>query len=98
MVGDITPFISSYTTKSQQVRDNYGAHLIIDLPYGANVEEKLDLFLPAMPANPKNIPLLIFAHGGYWQQLSKDDHSFLAAAWTAAGYAFASINYGLAPT
>ena len=98
MVGDITPFISSYTTKSQQVRDNYEAHLIIDLPYGANVEEKLDLFLPAMPANPKNIPLLIFAHGGYWQQLSKDDHSFLAAAWTAAGYAFASINYGLAPT
>ena len=79
------------------MRDSYGAHLITDLPYGTNVEEKLDLFLPAIPANSENIPLLIFAHGGYWQQLSKDDHSFLATAWTAAGYAFASINYGLAP-
>ena len=97
MVGDITPFISSYTAKSQRVRASHGAHLITDLPYGDGVEEKLDLFLPVIPANPENIPLLIFAHGGYWQQLSKDDHSFLASAWTAAGYAFASINYGLAP-
>ena len=40
----------------------------------------------------------MFVHGGYWQQLSKNDHSFPATAWTTAGYAFASINYGLAPT
>ena len=98
MVGDITPFISSYTTESQRVRDSYGPHLITDLSYGANVEETLDLFLPAMPGPLGNIPLLIFAHGGYWQQLSKNEHSFLATAWTTAGYAFASINYGLAPT
>ncbi|MEC8960726.1 MAG: alpha/beta hydrolase [Pseudomonadota bacterium] len=98
MVGDITPFISSYTTESQRVRDSYGTHLITDLPYGANVEETLDLFLPTIPVDRGSIPLLIFVHGGYWQQLSKNDHSFLATAWTTAGYAFASINYGLAPT
>ena len=98
MVGDITPFISSYTTESQRVRDSYGPHLITDLSYGTNVEETLDLFLPAMPGPLGKIPLLIFAHGGYWQQLSKNEHSFLATAWTTAGYAFASINYGLAPT
>lgn len=80
------------------MRDSYEAHLITDLPYGTNVDEKLDLFLPATPVNPEKIPLLMFAHGGYWQQLSKNDHSFLATAWTAMGYAFASINYGLAPT
>jgi len=98
MVGDIAPFISTYSKESQRVRDSYGPHLIPDLSYGDDVEEKLDLFLPAMPVNHENIPLLIFAHGGYWQQLSKNDHSFLATAWTAAGYAFVSINYGLAPT
>jgi len=58
------------------VRDSYEAHLITDLPYGANVEEKLDLFLPATPVNPEKIPLLMFAHGGYWQQLSKKRSQF----------------------
>jgi len=97
MVGDIDPFISWYTTESQRVRDNYEERLITNLAYGANPEEQLDLFLPATPANSGNLPLLVFVHGGYWKALSKDDHSFLASAWTAAGYAFASINYGLAP-
>ena len=89
MVGDIEPFISWYTTESQRVRDNYEERLITNLAYGANPEEQLDLFLPATPANSGNLPLLVFVHGGYWKALSKDDHSFLASAWTAAGYAFA---------
>ena len=36
-------------------------------------------------------------HGGYWQELSKNEHAFPAPAWLSAGYAFATLNYGLAP-
>lgn len=98
MVGDIEPFISWYTTESLRARNNDEVRLIADLSYGSNVEEKLDLFLPIRLTNCNELPLLMFVHGGYWQQLSKNDHSFPATAWTTAGYAFASINYGLAPT
>ena len=98
MVGDIEPFISWYTAESLRVRNSNEVRLIANLPYGSNVDEKLDLFLPIRPTNSNDLPLLMFVHGGYWQQLSKNNHSFPATAWTTAGYAFASINYGLAPT
>jgi arylformamidase len=67
----------------------------LDLPYGADPAETLDFF-PAAGAKPT--PLLAFIHGGYWQALDKGDYSYMAPAFTARGVAFASLNYGLAPT
>ena len=98
MVGDIEPFLSWYNAQSQRVREDRSLHLFLDLSYGESWEENLDLFLPSTSIWPEGLPLLVFVHGGYWQQHSKNDHSFPATAWTSVGYAFASINYGLAPT
>ena len=98
MVSDIEPLLSWYSTQSQRVRENHSVNLFSDLSYGSSSEENLDLFLPDAPMQPEGLPLLEFVHGGYWQQHSKSDYSFPAAAWTSVGYAFASINYGLAPT
>ena len=41
--------------------------------------------------------LLVFIHGGYWQELSKSESAFLAPAWCEAGFAHAVIGYTLAP-
>lgn len=42
-------------------------------------------------------PLLVFVHGGYWQALSAAGSLFLATRATAEGWAFASLEYPLAP-
>ena len=64
-----------------------------DYYYGPSPAETLDLYPAAVP----NAPLLVFIHGGYWRSLDKQDFSFLAPAFVAAGVAVAMPNYGLAP-
>ncbi len=63
-----------------------------DLPYSESGHErqKLDLYLPA---NAKNAPLVVWIHGGGWQNGSKDRSPALMLL--SHGYAVASINYRL---
>lgn len=66
--------------------------------YGPADAERLDLF-PAKGdrAAGERTPLVMFVHGGYWQELGKADSAFLAPPVVAAGAAFAAVGYGLAP-
>jgi arylformamidase len=41
--------------------------------------------------------LLVFFHGGYWQEHSKKDVSFIAVNCVAADIAYAAVEYTLAP-
>ncbi|RKT55566.1 alpha/beta hydrolase [Saccharothrix australiensis] len=50
-------------------------------------------FFPAGPGSP----LLIFIHGGYWQQLDRSDASFPALGLVPQGISYAAVGYGLAP-
>lgn len=97
--GDYRPFIAAYAERSAAARARPGAKL--DLRYGAGAAERLDLFVPAPPAAPAvpaaRPPLLVFIHGGYWQELSKNESSFAAADALAQGCAFAALGYTLAP-
>ncbi|HAP77476.1 MAG TPA: alpha/beta hydrolase [Acidimicrobiaceae bacterium] len=42
-------------------------------------------------------PLLVFVHGGYWQALSASASLFLGPGAAAAGWAYAAIEYTIAP-
>ncbi|MCC5903788.1 MAG: alpha/beta hydrolase [Halomonas sp.] len=42
-------------------------------------------------------PLMVFIHGGYWQELDNTATDFLAERYLAKGIAFTSLGYGLAP-
>lgn len=64
----------------------------LDLAYGPDERERLDLF-PAQPG----APLHVFIHGGYWRALDKSNFSYPATAFASAGIAYAAINYPLAP-
>ena len=77
---------------SSAVRDQRGAHL--DLRYGAEQRQTLDLFLPD---GTGPWPMLVFIHGGYWMRGSKDEWAFLAPSWTDRGVAVATLGYRLAP-
>lgn len=88
-------YFARWARDSAAVRAELECHL--DLPYGESPGQRLDIF-PAATANGTPAPLVAFIHGGYWQSLSKGDFSYLAPPFIAAGIAFASIDYDLAPT
>jgi len=64
-----------------------------DVPYGDDIMETMDVFLP----RGESKALLMFIHGGYWRSLDKKQHAFVVAPYVDAGVAVASINYSLCP-
>lgn len=90
--GDLTPFVEAYTRLSAKARRELPCRE--DLSYGEAPEQVLDFF----PAATANAPLVLFVHGGYWQELSHKQSAPMAAHVVGAGHAFATLNYTLAPT
>lgn len=65
----------------------------IDLAYGENPRQRLDLFRPESEARG----LVVFVHGGYWKALDKSFWSHLARGAVESGFAVAIPSYRLAP-
>ena len=99
--GNYAPFLQAYADLSAQALDLHAVRR--DLSYGVEPRQKLDLFLPAPDdgavavAGTPRPALLVFIHGGYWQELSKDQSLFAAPGALAEGAAFAAVDYTLAP-
>ena len=72
-----------------------GTKQLRDVEYvkGGGKAQSLDLFLPEKTDTP--LPLVIWVHGGGWQNGSKDGCPPLRNGYTERGYAVASINYRL---
>jgi acetyl esterase/lipase len=87
---DVTPWPPAPVTDWIQAQ-----HL--DLPYGTDPKQKLDLYLPNDPA-PRPYPLLVIAHGGGFTHMDKADwHVYPGFFALRRGWAVASLNYRLAP-
>ncbi|MEE9414834.1 MAG: alpha/beta hydrolase, partial [Acidimicrobiales bacterium] len=96
--GDFSQYVEAYIARSEAARTqcfNAGSTLI-ELRYGSDVSQSVDLVVPAAGVGP--VPLLVFIHGGYWQLLSKRESFFAATACLDQGIAFAAVDYTLAPT
>lgn len=91
LVPDLGAHLTRYAADSARARTTLRVHR--DLPCGPLPEQRLDLF----PAAAPGAPLMVFVHGGYWQELSRDEAAFAAADFVAAGVSFAALGYGLAP-
>jgi arylformamidase len=90
-VPDCLPFLKEYADFSAMAREQVKGELSV--PYGGHPDETLDIFPAARP----DAPVYVFIHGGYWRALSKDDSSFMAQAFHAAGATVVAVNYSLAP-
>ena len=97
VAGGIDDLISQYESRSEAARQwCIDAGLpIVEIAYGPLASQTLDLVTP--PAADDPVPLVVFIHGGYWQQLSKKESFFNAPDCLEQGIAFASIDYTLAP-
>jgi len=94
--GDYQPYLRQYVELSATVPA--ACTLRRDLVYGTKPTNRLDLFVPLADVASSSAPaLLVFIHGGYWQELSKESSLFAAGACIDAGFAFAAIDYTLAP-
>jgi len=76
-------------------RAEAGRKTLRDLAYVENGHERqrLDLYLPASGEGP--FPLIIWIHGGGWQNGSKDGCPPARLGFVERGYAVASLNYRL---
>ncbi|MFW2381604.1 MAG: alpha/beta hydrolase [Acidimicrobiales bacterium] len=87
-VADIQPYLDRYMSESSRVRSvvRFETHR-----YGAGPRAELDVF------GAGKARVHVFIHGGYWQQLSKDDASFPAEPFTQAGITYIAVGYDLCP-
>lgn len=95
-IDDIGYYLDAYADLSAAARREAAAigRCNLDLRYGPAARQTLDLFLPASQGLH---PLQLFIHGGFWQQLSKNESAFAAPTFLQKGVAFAALNYSLAP-
>ncbi len=93
--GNYQPFIQAYGDRSKVAYEQVPC--VKNLRYGQAERALIDYF-PAPTSSRHGKPgLLVFIHGGYWQELSKNESGFLAPAWHAAGFAHAVVGCTLAP-
>lgn len=90
--GNIAPFLKAYEAQSAEAYAALGN--VHTLAYGEKPSQTIDL---ALPNRTDTVPLHVFIHGGYWQELSRRESFFAAPDTVARGMAFAAVDYTLAP-
>ncbi|MEO1575534.1 MAG: alpha/beta hydrolase [Pseudomonadota bacterium] len=88
--------LAVYASRSAAARDAAAqrGRLREGLRYGESPGASLDLL---SPSSSGPAPLLIYVHGGFWQQLSRRESAFAGAGIVARGGALAAVGYTLAP-
>ncbi|MEL0021712.1 MAG: hypothetical protein VW709_17745, partial [Rickettsiales bacterium] len=66
---------------------------VLDVSYGPTIMERLDIF----PAPSKGAPVIIYHHGGAWTRSNKDQCSYVAPPFVAAGLNVLVLDFNLAP-
>ena len=90
-VATIGPYLDAYAARSRDAEQRFRCQK--NLLWGEGPDETFDYF----PAESADAPLLVYFHGGYWQELSKNESLFAAPDCVTNGIAFAAIDYTLAP-
>lgn len=96
--GDYGPYVRAYRTESIRSRvqiEESDLALIEVLRYGPGASQTIDITVPK--GRTDAVPVLVFFHGGYWQELSKHDSFFPAWSAVEQGWAYAAVDYTLAP-
>lgn len=88
-VDDLGEYLTAYREQSASARRDMTWRR---LRYGSSPRAVVDFF----PAGAGS-SLLVYVHGGYWQELSAPESCFPARRLVDAGVSFAALGYDLAP-
>jgi acetyl esterase/lipase len=69
---------------------------VLDMPYGADYWQKIDLYIPD-DRTANGLPTLLFMHGGYWTHGYKEWLGFMAPSFVSLPALFISVGYRLSP-
>ena len=92
-VASLEVIVSRWRERTRTIKALHAPTRLQELSYGKGSHAKIDLYL----ADASRAPLLVFIHGGFWQQLSRNESGFFADAWTGVGVHVAVLGYDLAP-
>ena len=95
LVPDHAHHFVRWAADSQRARAEHDC--LLDLAYGSQAGETLDVFPAQRSPDAPLAPVLLFIHGGYWRSLDKADHSFIAPAFVSQGACVVVPNYALCP-
>ena len=87
------------------ITSNGGVGVSKDILYGDAPDQDLDIYYPkplakAMESQTDiktSYPMVVFVHGGSWENGSKEEYAFVGQSLAQAGYVTAVINYRKAP-
>jgi acetyl esterase/lipase len=89
-VRDSAQIVAGWEARSARLRAKHTESM--DLRYGKDERNRIDYF-----AARRDGPVLMFIHGGYWQNRAKELFAFVAEGPLAWGINVALIGYTLAP-
>jgi acetyl esterase/lipase len=76
-------------------KDSGSALIAANVAYGTNPRQTLDIYKPVDPQG--KLPVVVFVHGGSWEEGNKDSYTFAGRALAAQGYVTIVVNYRLHP-
>lgn len=76
-------------------KDSGSALIAANVAYGSNPRQTLDINKPVDPQG--ELPVVVFVHGGSWEEGNKDSYTFAGRALAAQGYVTIVVNYRLHP-
>jgi acetyl esterase/lipase len=76
-------------------KDSESVLTAFDMPYGPDARQKLDVYKPRDARLP--LPIVVFVHGGSWEEGHKNSYAFVGRALAAQGFVTLVINYRLHP-
>ena len=88
---DWRAFYESAAQETRVVRGNY--RHVLDLPYGVDRKQALDLYLPKRTDRPT--PIVLFIHGGSFLEGDRADYGFVARPFLEQGAIVAVMSYRL---
>ena len=94
----MSPLAEAYAAeileRSRQVAAT--TRVLLDVPYGDDYWQRLDIYLPAKDGL-RDLPVLLFLHGGGWSNGYKEWMGFMAPCFTDLPAIFVSVGYRLLP-
>jgi len=69
-----------------------GIHVQHNIAYGAEKDQKLDIYLPPQDGKSKH-DVIVFFYGGRWTTGEKEDYAFVGSTLAQAGYVVAIPDY-----